>query len=212
LKTDELISLLASGSAAIAPQGARRLGPALGWGLAGSLLLMALLLGVRTDLAIAMHLPMFWAKLLVPVAAATTAFHMVRRLAVPGRRAGAAPIIIGALLALAWAGAAVALLSAPPELRSALVLGATWKVCTLNIFLLSLPLLAAALWAIADLAPTRPIQAGATAGLLAGAGAAAVYALHCPEMTAPFLGIWYVLGIAVPTAVGAVGGGRLLRW
>jgi hypothetical protein len=39
-----------------------------------------------------------------------------------------------------------------------------------------------------------------------------VYTLHCPEMTAPFLGIWYVLGMLIPTAVGAELGPSLLRW
>jgi len=62
------------------------------------------------------------------------------------------------------------------------------------------------------LAPTRPAQAGGAAGLLAGAAGAAVYALHCPEMAAPFLGIWYVLGMAIPALLGAVLGPRLLRW
>jgi hypothetical protein len=32
------------------------------------------------------------------------------------------------------------------------------------------------------------------------------------ELTAPFLAVWYVSGIAVPVLVGAVLGPRLLRW
>jgi hypothetical protein len=39
-----------------------------------------------------------------------------------------------------------------------------------------------------------------------------VYALHCPEMAAPFLGIWYVLGMAIPAVLGAAVGSRMLRW
>ena len=62
------------------------------------------------------------------------------------------------------------------------------------------------------LAPTRLALAGAAAGLLAGAGGALIYALHCPEMAAPFLAIWYLLGMLIPTAVGALLGPRLLRW
>ena len=46
--------------------------------------------------------------------------------------------------------------------------------------------------------------AGAAAGWLAGGVGAAAYALHCPEMDAPFLAVWYVLGMCVPTALGAV--------
>jgi hypothetical protein len=53
---------------------------------------------------------------------------------------------------------------------------------------------------------------GAGAGLLAGALGTLVYALHCPESAAPFIGIWYVLGIAIPTLAGAMLGPRVLRW
>ena len=62
------------------------------------------------------------------------------------------------------------------------------------------------------LAPTRPALAGAASGLLAGALGALVYALHCPEMAAPFLGIWYLLGMLIPAVVGAMVGPLLLRW
>ena len=62
------------------------------------------------------------------------------------------------------------------------------------------------------LAPTRLRLAGASVGLLAGAAGACVYAFHCPELAAPFLGTWYVLGMAIPTALGALLGPRVLRW
>jgi hypothetical protein len=39
-----------------------------------------------------------------------------------------------------------------------------------------------------------------------------VYALHCPELAAPFLAVWYVLGMAIPVLVGAALGRWLLRW
>ena len=48
--------------------------------------------------------------------------------------------------------------------------------------------------------------------VLAGALGALVYALHCPEMATPFLAVWYLAGIAIPTALGAMLGPRLLRW
>ena len=47
---------------------------------------------------------------------------------------------------------------------------------------------------------------------MAGGAGAAVYALHCPELDAPFLAVWYVLGILMPVAAGALLGPRLLRW
>ena len=62
------------------------------------------------------------------------------------------------------------------------------------------------------LAPTQTRLAGAAVGLLAGAIGAMAYTLHCPEMGAPFLAIWYVAGVLVPTVAGALLGPRMLRW
>jgi hypothetical protein len=93
-----------------------------------------------------------------------------------------------------------------------MVLGTTWRTCPFNIALLAVPALLVGLWALRGGAPTRPGWAGAGAGLLAGALAALVYALHCPEMAAPFLAVWYVVGIAIPAALGALLGARWLRW
>jgi hypothetical protein len=77
---------------------------------------------------------------------------------------------------------------------------------------MALPIFAAALLVLKSMAPTRPALAGAAAGGLAGGVGAAVYALHCVELTAPFLAVWYVSGIALPVLAGAVLGPRLLRW
>ncbi len=77
--------------------------------------------------------------------------------------------------------------------------------------MLSTPIFAGVMWAMKGLAPTRPRIAGAVAGLLAGATAALVYCLHCPEIEAPFIAFWYVLGMLIPVGVGALLGGVLLR-
>jgi hypothetical protein len=61
-------------------------------------------------------------------------------------------------------------------------------------------------------AVTRPALGGAAAGLLAGAAGSVVYCFHCPELAAPFIGTWYVLGMLIPTALGAVIGPLVLRW
>jgi hypothetical protein len=63
-----------------------------------------------------------------------------------------------------------------------------------------------------QLAPTRPILAGGCAGLLAGAAGAWVYAFHCNESAAPFMAIWYTLGIAAAGLLGAATGRWVLRW
>jgi hypothetical protein len=62
------------------------------------------------------------------------------------------------------------------------------------------------------MAPTQLTLAGAAAGLTAGASAALVYAFSCDESALPFVLIWYGLGMALPTAAGAMLGRLALRW
>jgi hypothetical protein len=42
--------------------------------------------------------------------------------------------------------------------------------------------------------------------------AGTLYALHCPDDSPLFVGIWYVLAAAIVTLAGALCGARLLRW
>ncbi len=213
MKTDELISMLANGIDAVEPNVLRRrYGTALGWGALGTTLLMAILLGVRPDLAEATQLPMLWAKLAFPAALLAGALLAVLRLSRPGARLGHAPAAIAAPVLAMWLFAAVVLFGAAPRERDELVFGVSAASCSLTIAFLSVPLLGTVLWALKGLAPTRLALAGAAAGLLSGAGGALLYALYCPEMAAPFIGIWYLLGRLIPAGLGALFGPRLLRW
>jgi hypothetical protein len=110
-----------------------------------------------------------------------------------------------------WVLAVLALLGAPED-RAMLIWGETWAACLVNIPMLSVPAFVAVFWVMKSLAPVRPAVAGAAAGLLAGAVSAVAYALHCPELAAPFIGLWYLLGMLIPAALGALIGQRLLRW
>ena len=212
MKTDELVAMLATGATAVEPGAtSRRYAAALGWGAFGATLLMAIALGVRPDLAEAARLPMFWMKLAFPACLAAGALYAVTRLSRPGVQLGRVSAALAAPVLAMWLLAAFALLRAAGE-REALIFGGTWSACPLLVALLSLPVFVAALWAMRGLAPTRLALAGAAAGLLAGAVGALIYALHCPEMEAPFLAIWYLLGMLIPTAVGALIGPPLLRW
>ena len=114
--------------------------------------------------------------------------------------------------AAVWLGAAYVLANTPAGERAAAILGQTWRVCPFAIAMLSVPAFIAIFWALRGLAPTRLRLAGAMGGLLSGAVATLVYCLHCPEMGVAFWGVWYVLGMLVPTAIGALLGPRLLRW
>jgi hypothetical protein len=97
-------------------------------------------------------------------------------------------------------------------LREHLLFEETWRTCPIFITVLSVPVFVAIVWAMKGLAPVRLCLAGATGGFAAGAIAAVVYSLHCPELAAPFIGVWYLLGMLIPTAAGALLGPQLLRW
>lgn len=213
MKTDNLIAMLATGAGPVDPGAARRrFALALSWGGACTLLLMAVLMGVREDLARMALEPMFWAKLAYCAALAGAALALAARMARPGARAAGAASMLAVPLLVMWLLAAIALGGAAGSERNALVFGTTWRACAFSIAFLSLPLFAGLLWAMKGLAPTRLALAGAAAGVLSGATAALIYSLHCPELGAPFLGIWYPLGMLIPAAAGAMIGPRLLRW
>jgi len=213
MKTDELISLLATGAAPVPAHAVgRRFALALGLGLPGAALLMLATLGLRPDLAQAATESAFWMKLAFAACLALAGLVATERLSRPGIRVGYVWGAMAAPVLALWLAAVVALTTAAPEQRLGLILGDTWKSCPFNIAMLSVPLCIATFWCLKDLAPTRLALAGASSGLLSGALSALVYALHCPESAAPFLGVWYVLGIAIPTLAGALLGPRILRW
>jgi hypothetical protein len=213
METDKLIAMLSRGAEPVA-SGAlgRRYGAALAAGGAGAFLLVLAWMGVRPDIAQAARDPMFWVKLALPVVLLAIALVAATRLGRPGARMGYAAEALLVPIGAIWVLAGVALVSAAPGERLALVLGETWAACPFNIAMLSVPAFAASFWAMKGLAPTRPALAGAISGLLAGAIGATAYCLHCPEMAPPFLGTWYLLGMALPAAAGAAAGPLLLRW
>ncbi len=213
MKTDELVALLATGAQPVQRRAAsRRLALAMAIGLPLSFAWMVFEFGMRRDLVQTMFWPMFWVKLAVPACMAVASFLVVQRLARPGVRVRGAWVGLAAPVLLLWALAVAVWLGAPAGERAAMVWGQTWRTCVFNIAVISVPLFVAAMVALKGLAPTRPALAGAAAGALAGSAGAAVYALHCPELAAPFIAIWYVAGIALPMLAGAAIGHRLLRW
>ena len=213
MKTDELISLLAAGAAPVPRRAASTtIAVAMAAGILLAGLMMLLTMGARPDLGQAILSPTFWIKVLFAAAVAGASFVALTRLARPGVNARASAIAITVPVLLLWLLAIAAYASTPLPERAAMVWGQTWRVCTLNIALISVPIFVAAFFALRQLAPTRLTQAGACAGALSGAASAAIYAFHCPETALPFMALWYVTGIAVPVSVGAWLGPRVLRW
>ena len=213
MKTDDFMSMLASGAAPVERHAlAKRFCIAVLLGLATSIVLVMVIFGVRSDLSVVATTPLFWAKIAFPLCLMVGALGGVTRLARPGVTPGAGKLLIFAAVAAVWAGAIYVLIATVPDTRVAVILGKTWRVCALNITLLSIPGFIAVFWALRGLAPTRLRLAGACGGLLAGAMATLAYCLHCPEMEVPFWGVWYMLGMLVPTVIGALLGPRWLRW
>ena len=213
MRTDDLVTMLATGAGAVQPnQAARRYATAFGWGALGAALLMITLIGPRPDLAAAVLLPMFWVKLAFVACLAAASWVAALRLSRPGLQLAWVPGALAAPVLAMWLLAAIVLARADGAQRAGLFLGDTWNSCPFLVALLSAPVFAAVVWAMKGLAPTRLRLAGAAAGLLSGAVGALVYSVHCPEMEAPFIGFWYLLGTLIPATVGALLGPRLLRW
>jgi len=213
MKTDDLVALLAADAAPVPRRAAsHRLVIALLAGLPFSIALMATEYGVRSDLIQTLFWPMFWMKLIFPICIGIAGFVMAQRLGRPGVRVRHAWLGVALPVLALWGLGLIVYVSAAPEQRAPMVWGQTWRTCAFNIALIAAPVFIAVLAALKSLAPTRPALAGAAAGAMAAGAGAAVYALHCPEMTAPFLAIWYVLGMSLPVLAGALIGARLLRW
>jgi hypothetical protein len=119
--------------------------------------------------------------------------------------------VLAVLIAMFLVGGA-AWFATPAPARMAALLGSSWVSCPWKVLGLSLPALAACLWALRGLAPTRPRAAGFAAGLLAGALGAVGYSVACPEVSAAFVALWYSVGIALSAALGALLGVKALRW
>jgi len=213
MKTDDLVSLLAAGVEPIdAQRTARRHWLAITGGLLGALAMTTGILHSNPALSHAVFEPMFWVREAYCAALGSLGIVAVTRLARPGIRLGLAPAGIGAVVIIMWILAVTVLLGAPPQKRAHLFFGGTAAVCPFLIALVAAPLFVAFIWVLRDLAPTRPRLAGAAGGFAAGSFGALAYSLHCPELAAPFIGAWYLLGMLIPTAIGASLGPRLTGW
>jgi hypothetical protein len=211
MKTETLIDLLAR-DAGPAPRAlaARRLP---GAGVAG--------VGARGPAAVglfgAIPASMFatavpWTKMAYAGALALAAGWLAARLsrpAAPVARPRAATVAV--IVAMLAVGAA-SIWQAPEGARLQALFGRSWTTCSWSVLALSLPALAASLWAVRGLAPTRPGAAGFAAGLLAGSVGAFGYSLSCPEGSPAFVAVWYTLGIVLTGVIGTALGRRVLRW
>ena len=211
MRTDALIERLA-GSPPSGSSPPATVAAAAAIGTLMSAAIMVFWLGLRPDLGQAASTFPFWMKLFYALSWALFALAWSVRLARPTGALRSSAAAIGLPFALITVVAVIELATTSSDAQSAVWLGHSSNVCTERIIALSLPVLAAILFGIRKLAPTHLVQAGAVAGLLAGAAGTLVYALHCDESSAPFVALWYTLGIVSVGALGALLGRVLLRW
>jgi hypothetical protein len=209
MQTDDLIRALAADRRPRMPVG-RGMAIALAAGLVVSAIGLFAVLGPRPDIADAAQTPRFLMKFVETLLLVAAAAFLTLRAARPG---AGVPLYALAVPVGVLAAAVIAelILVAPGQWETKLV-GSNSRVCLAAIPLLSLPLLAAALFALKRGAPANTALAGAVAGLLASGIGATLYAMHCPDDSPLFVATWYPIATAAVTGIGALAGSRLLRW
>lgn len=180
--------------------------PAVGGGLAASMILMVVTLGVRPDLRRALA-GLESVKLTACAILAVCAVALCR--AAMRRAPDGLPI----LLALP----AMTVFTAPAWLEFSIPSGDRATVPLViglqsfgAIVALSLPALAIVVMAMRLIRPPSPVLAGLGAGLLAGGLGSLAYAFHCTGDNAMMISFWYPAAIACVSFAGVTAGRRWL--
>ena len=213
MKTDDLINAMVADNATQSPPIAGTVWLAVAAGVGLGALVFASLLEVRSDFLFAVsHEARFIFKFVFTLALGVPALLLVRRFSRPDGTAGALRYVLLIPVLLLAAAVAVELNVLPPDHWSVSAIGSMPAACMKYIPILSAAPLIAILFALRNGAPSNPAAAGAAAGLLAGAIGATLYASFCVDDSPLFLAIWYVIGMGIVTAAGALAGARMLKW
>lgn len=213
MQTDDLIRSLTRNLAPIRRHVVeRRIALGMAGGAIITLIAVALMLGFRPDLRVAIHGFAFWMKWAYTISLAGGAIAATIYLSRPDATRTQWLWLLVIPFGLLAAVALNELMRTPVEGWLPLCIGQSWKQCAIRVVLLSVPIFVGLIWAFRLFAPSRLRLTGAVAGLAAGACAATLYGLHCPEVSAIFVLTWYTLGMALAALVGALVGPRFLRW
>ena len=213
MNTDDLIKAMVADNATVSPPVSRTVSLGIVTGLALATAVFFWLLHVRSDFLYAItNEPRFMFKFVFTVALGIPALFLVQRLSRPDGDSGW-PLKLLLLAPLLLAAAVfMEMNTVPAEQWSLNAMGSMPGACMKYIPILSLAPLAAALFAMRQGATAHPVAAGAAAGLLSAAIGASLYATFCVDDSPMFLAIWYVGGVAMVVALGALAGSRVLRW
>lgn len=210
MKTDELIAAIAADAQSMRRPPERSLVVALIASIAAAVLAFLLVLGTRPDLAQALLTWRFDLKLAIVVAAALVITLECVRLMRPPARPSIWPVL--AVIAMIAAAFVLELAISPSSTWGEKLLGKNAVVCLASIPFLALAPLASLMIALRSAAPTSPVWTGAIVGLGSAALGASLYALHCTDDSPLFVATWYGAAAILMTGIGAILGGRLLRW
>ncbi len=215
MTTDELIASLSRSPEPVKTNGIKhRILLAIICGLVIGLILLKFSLGFRPDIGVAAPIVALKAGLsaLIATCAGGVAITLARPIEVGSgsvKRASGPliTVVCGALII-----GAITLFSTTPSHRFEAFTGGGFPWCVVLIPLLGLPTAGLVMWVLKDAAPTKLALAGAGVGALSGGVGAIVYSMFCPVDSIPFVTIWYVVGIAIASVLGALVGIKLLRW
>ncbi|MDX8435358.1 NrsF family protein [Mesorhizobium abyssinicae] len=171
-----------------------------------------LTIGPRPDLMVAMHTMRFLSKFVFTNALGVSAFGLIRALSSPGAPTARATAWMALAPALVGVAVILELFAVPRAEWGTRLVGSNMMICMAFIPLIGLGPLAVFLWVLRHGAPTRPVLAGAVAGLLAGGLSATFYAAHCFDDSPLFVATWYTLAVVILTGLGALGGRFFVRW
>ena len=171
-----------------------------------------LTIGPRPDIMVAMHTMRFLAKFVFTIVLAVTAFGLIRALSTPGASTVRAAAWMAAAPMLVAVAVVLELFMVPEVMWGTRMVGTNMMICMGFIPLIGIGPLAIFLWVLRYGAPTRPVLAGAVAGLLAGGLSATFYAAHCFDDSPLFVATWYTIAIIVLAGLGGLGGRLFVRW
>jgi len=212
MKTDQLIAALAADTKTVSKPIDHQLWIAIAGGAIVAALIFLFGIGPRSDISAALETPRFLYKYVLTLALFASAFGLILHLARPGAvpKGWLAALAVPPVLLIASVIAELFLV--PSSAWAMNLMGKNSIVCLVLIPVLSAAPLVAVIWTLRNGAPTHPVLAGATAGLVSAGIGATLYATHCQDDSPFFVATWYGLAIIIVTVVGAFLGKRLLRW
>ena len=211
MRTDDFIAALSADARSGPPLG-RRAGLALAAGALLSLVLFMATLGPRPDAMAAMHTVRFDLKFLDTLALLAPSALLCLRLSRPEAEPGTILLWLLVPVALLAVAVGVEIATVPSGLWLRKGIGTNWWHCLTLVPLLSLPPLAALIFALREGAPRHPALTGALAGLAAAGAAATIYATNCTDDSPLFVATWYPRATGAVAGLGALAGRRWLQW